>query len=43
MEHGIAETTQKVEDLTPEFEVLEEKYEARTTAYEKQKKDIVGM
>ena len=43
MEHGIAETHQKVEDLTPGFEELEQKYDARTAKYEKLKKDIVGM
>ena len=43
MEHGIAEKTQKIEDITPGFEELEKTYEARTEAYDKQKKSIVGM
>ena len=43
MEHGIAEKAQKIEDISPGFEELEKTYEARTAAYDKQKKDIVGM
>lgn len=43
MEHGIAEKSQKVDEFTPGFEELEKTYDARSAAYEKQKKDIVGM
>ena len=43
MENSIAEKNKKIEDFTPEFEALEQKFEDRTSAYEKQKKSIVGM
>ena len=43
MEHNIAEKSEKIDEMTPKFEELEVKFEARTAAYEKLKKDIVGM
>lgn len=43
MENTVAEKKQKIEDVTPGFENLEKQFEERKNAYEKQKKDIVGM
>ena len=43
MENSIAEKNQKIVDLGPGFEELEKKFDARTAAYEAQKKSIVGM
>lgn len=43
MENTIAGKEQKIEDITPGFEELEKQFDDRKEAYEKQKKDIVGM
>ena len=43
MENNIAERKQKIEDMTPGFELLEKQFDQRTEEYETQKKSIVGM
>ncbi|KAK3583339.1 hypothetical protein CHS0354_038952 [Potamilus streckersoni] len=43
MEHEIGQKKQEIENKTPGFEELEKRFEARTAAYEKLKKDIVDL